>query len=241
VKWSALVKQLRNFVIFPLVLSASVVPVLAQDTSRPVSNQEKTSPAGQPPAATKGAEDSNEAYKHSAMVQKLGGMMGMSTDTAAIVFEIFNFAILAVLLGGFLIKTLPKTFRNRTSSIQKELVDARTATEEASTRLTGIEDRLSKLDGQIADMRLQAEKDAISEEQRIRAVAEEEKARILAAADLEISSASLSAQRSLQKYAAELAIDQAARKLIVTAETDRLLVQGFTRRLAGEDSTGGPN
>ncbi len=202
---------------------------------------EKASAAGQSEPANREAEDQNEALKHSPMVKKLGGMMGMSTDAAATIFEVANFAVLALALGWVSAKALPKIFRDRTSSIQKELVDARTATEEASIRLNSVEERLSKLDGQIAEMRAQAEKDAVAEEERMRASLEVEKGRILAAADQEIASASLAAQRSLQKYAAELAIEQAARKLVVSAETDRLLVQGFARRLAGDDSTGGQN
>jgi F-type H+-transporting ATPase subunit b len=202
---------------------------------------EQTAPETNSKAADKGAENENEAYRHSEMVQKLGKMLGMDVDTAATTFEVFNFAILAIAVGWFLAKTLPKTFRNRTSAIQKHLVDARTATEEASLRLNSVEERLAKLDGQIAEMRTQAEKDAAAEEQRMRAAVEDEKTRILAAAEQEIASAALLAQRQLQKYAAELAIEQAGRRLVVSAETDRLLVQGFARRLAGDDSNGGQN
>ena len=201
----------------------------------------KSTPEAQSAEANKGEEDQSEALKHSDMVQKLGHMMGMSTDAAATTFEVVNFAVLALAIGWFLAKTLPKTFRNRTSSIQKELVDARTATEEASARLNSVEERLAKLDGQIAEMKAQAEKDAIAEEQRMRAAVADEKVKILAAADQEIASASMMAQRTLQKYAAELAIEQAAKKLVVTAETDRLLVQNFARRLTGDDSSGGHN
>jgi F-type H+-transporting ATPase subunit b len=175
------------------------------------------------------------------MVQKLGKMMGMSTETAATSFEVANFAVLALLLGFALLKTMPKLLRDRSAAIQKHLVDARVATEEANARLSSVEDRLAKLDGQIAEMRAQAEKDAATEEQRMRAAVENEKTRILAAADQEIASASMMAQRTLQRYAAELAIEQAARKLVVTAETDRLLVQNFARRLTGNDSNGGQN
>jgi len=201
----------------------------------------KSTPEAQSAEANKGEEDQSEALKHSDMVQKLGHMMGMSTDAAATTFEVVNFAVLALAIGWFLVKTLPKTFRGRTSSIQKELVDARTATEEASARLNSVEERLAKLDGQIAEMKAQAEKDAIAEEQRMRAAVADEKVKILAAADQEIASASMMAQRTLQKYAAELAIEQAAKKLVVTAETDRLLVQNFARRLTGDDSSGGHN
>lgn len=193
------------------------------------------------PEANEAEKDEDEAYKHSAMVQKFGKMLGMDTATAATTFELLNFAVLALLIGGTLVKVLPKTFRDRSSSIQKDLTDARAATESASLRLNSVEERLSHLDAQIAGMKAQAEKDAAADETRMRATVEEEKKKILASADQEIASATLLAQRQLQQYAAELAIDQAARKLVVSAETDRLLVQGFARRLAGDELKGAQN
>lgn len=206
-----------------------------------VESASKSTPVSQAPEGKKEVADENDAYRHSAIVQKFGGMLGMGTETAATTFEVLNFAILALVVGGFLLKALPKTFRSRTETIQKDLVQARTATEEASARLNSVEERLSRLDGQIAEMRAQAERDSAGDEKRFRATVEDEKNKILASADQEIAAASLQAQRQLQQYAAELAIEQAARKLVVSAETDRLLVQGFVRRLGGDETKGGEN
>jgi F-type H+-transporting ATPase subunit b len=97
-----------------------------------------------------------------------------------------------------------------------------------------VEERLSKLDGEIAAMRSQAESDSARDEQRIQASVEDEKKKILAAAEAEIQAATAHARREIQAYAADLAIDQAARKLVVTAETDRLLVESFAHRLMSE-------
>ena len=166
-------------------------------------------------------------------------MLGMNPAQAATAFTLFNFVLLAIAVGYMLLKMLPKTFRNRNTFIQKQLVDARTATEEATSRLNAVEERLSKLDSQIDDMRKHAEADAARDEQRIKASVEEEKVKIIAAAEAEIQSATTLAQRQIQQYAAELAIDQAARKLIVTAETDRLLVESFAHRLGSDN--GGQN
>jgi F-type H+-transporting ATPase subunit b len=185
--------------------------------------------------------DENDAYLHSASVKWIGSKLGMTTEQAATAFQIANFAVLALAVLWGLAKVMPKVLRDRNSAIQKHLVDARTATEEASSRLSSVEARLSKLDDQIAVMRAQAEKDSAADEQRIKASVEEEKKKILAAAEQEISAATALAQRQIQQYAAELAIEQAARKLVVTAETDRLLVQSFARRLAGDDSKEGHN
>jgi F-type H+-transporting ATPase subunit b len=136
---------------------------------------------------------------------------------------------------------VPKMLRGRNAAIQKDLVDARTATEEARARLSGVEERLAKLDGEIAAMRTHAEEDSVTEEQRIKATVEEEKKKILASAEQEIAAATMHAQKQLQQHAAELAIEQAARKLVVSAETDRLLVQGFAQRLTGDESKKGQN
>jgi F-type H+-transporting ATPase subunit b len=198
-------------------------------------------PEAQSPEKNEQEKDENEAYRHSPTVRALGAKLGMNPDQAATAFTVANFVVLALLVGWFLLKTLPKTFRDRNTAIQKHLVDARTATEEASIRLNSVEARLGKLDEQIAAMRAQAEKDAAADELRIKASVEEEKQKILSAAEQEIVAATANAQRQIQQYAAELAIGQAAKKLVVSAETDRLLVQQFARRLTGDDPKEGQN
>jgi F-type H+-transporting ATPase subunit b len=200
---------------------------------------EQSTPEAQVPEKKAEAQDENEAYRHSATVTKLGAMLGMQPETAATAFTLFNLAVLLGAVGFFLMKALPKAFRDRSTAIQKHLVDARTATEEATARLNSVEARLSKLDEQIAGMRTQAEADSARDEQRIKANIEEEKVKILAAAEQEIATATTQAQRQIQQYAAELAIEHAARKLIVSAETDRLLVESFAHRLGGDK--GGQN
>ena len=200
-----------------------------------------STPEAQSPEKKKEVEDENEAYLHSPSVKALGGKLGLNPEQAATVFQVANFLVLAVIIGWFLLKTLPKTFLTRSAGIQKELVDARIATEAASTRLNSVESRLDKLDEQIAGMRAQAENDSVLDEQRIKATVEEETQKILAAADAEITAATTAARRQIQQFAAELAIEQAAQKLVVSAETDRLLVQNFARRLTGDDSKEGHN
>jgi F-type H+-transporting ATPase subunit b len=205
----------------------------------PASAGEDTAPDYASPDKKEQVKDENEEYLHSPMVQKLGAMLGLKPAQAATAFTVFNFALMAIAVGYLVLKLLPKTFRNRNTAIQKQLVDARSATEEAAARLNSVEERLSKLDSQIAAMRTQAEEDAKRDEQRIKASVEDEKVKIIAAAEAEIQSATTLAQRAIQQYAAELAIDQAARKLIVTAETDRLLVESFAHRLGSDN--GGQN
>lgn len=199
---------------------------------------ERSAPEAQSGEKKEEVKDENAEYRNSPTVQKLGKMLGMSTENAATAFTLFNFVVLCALVGMFLVKALPKAFRKRTTDIQKKLVDARTATEEANARLNTVEARLGKLDADIAAMRTQAEATAKRDEQRIREGIEEEKGKILAAADAEIQAATALARRQLGQYAAELAVEQAARKLVVTAETDRLLVKSFAERLGSRNGDG---
>jgi len=226
---------LRTLAVAAFLIAPATVRVHAQQTQPTVTaSDNRSTPEAQSPEKNKQEEDENDAFRHSDSVRYIGAKLGMNPEQAATAFSVLNFLVLAVLVGWFLMKTLPKTFRKRTSSIQKDLVEARTATEEANARLSSVEARLSKLDEQIAAMRAQSEKDIANEEQRIKASVEDEKQRILSAAEQEISAATAQAQRQLKQYAADLAIDHAARKLTVSAETDRLLVQDFARRLGAE-------
>jgi F-type H+-transporting ATPase subunit b len=235
-------KRLLPGLVMVGILCAPVFHAKAQEpTPTNAGGGRLSSPEARSPEKNKQEVDQNDQYLHSATVRKLGAMIGLNAEQAATAFTVANFVVLAAFVGWFLAKTLPKTFRNRNSAIQKELVDARTATEEASARLSSVEERLSKLNDQIAAMRAQAEKDSALDEQRIKASVEEDKLKILAAAEQEIAAATALAQRQIQQYAAELAIDQATRKLVVTAETDRLLVQSFARRLMGDESKEGHN
>jgi len=244
------VNSIKNKV--PRLLQAAVL-VAALLTAAPVLHAEPQAAAPAAASATEGTqhhhdvmqrEESGEEiniYRHSPMVAKIGQAFGMSAESTARLFETINFIILASVILWFVFKSVPKLFRNRASAIQQHLADARTATEDAGLRLAGVEQRLARLDGEIAAIRAQAEQITAQDESRIKASVEEEKNKIIAAAEQEISTATATAQREIRKYAAELAIDQAARRVAINAETDRLLVQSFAGRLIGDEGKGGQN
>lgn len=236
------VSMKRIYIAFALALMVGLaLPAGLRAWERPVLAQAAgvaSTPEAQSPAKDEQERDENEAYRKSPMVEKLGAMIGMNKDQAATAFEVFNFALLAIALGYGLAKFLPKAIRDRNTAIQKHLVDARSATEEARIRLSGVEERLAKLDSEIASMRAQAEQETAKEEQRFKAALQDETKKILASAEQEIAAATLHARKLLQQQAAELAIEQAARKLVVTAETDRLLVQHFAQQLADNAKKG---
>ena len=216
---------------------------LAQATAGVAQTTGSTSASdAQPPEKNNQQEQNeNDQYLKSPSVVWLAKKLGISTDLASTLSELGNFVLLALGVAWLVVKFLPKAIRDRNTTIQKSLVDARTATEEARERLSGVEERLGKLDGEIAAMRVLAEQDSAKAAQRIKATVEDEKVRILAAAEQEITVATSHAQKQLQQYAAGLAIEHAAHKLVVSAETDRLLVQGFAERLTGDDPKKGQN
>jgi len=185
------------------------------------------------------AEDENAQFRHSASVQMVAKLTGLSLDNAYWLCTVLNFAIVAGVVLYFSKKNLPGVFRNRTASIQKAMQEARQASEDANRRLGEIEARLSRLDAEIAVMRATAEKDAAAEEARIKAAAEEDARKIVESAEQEIAAAAKLARRELTNYAANLAVSLAAKQIKVDAATDQALVQGFARELSPKSGSGG--
>ena len=183
-------------------------------------------------------EDEQAQFKHSAAVQLVAKLTGLSLDHAYWLCVLLNFAVIAGAIAYFSKKNLPGVFRSRTASIQKAMQEARQASAEANRRLAEIESRLSRLDAEIGGMREAAEKEAAAEEARIKAAAIEDARKIVESAEQEITAAAKSARRDLTAYAANLAVSLAAKQIKVDAVTDQALVRGFAKQLdpkAGKD------
>lgn len=222
-------------------LALCIAPVHAQSTPASQADPVAAAPEAKKDVneATKEAsgESENDAMRHSSTVQAMAKMLHMQPEQAAKTFEFVNFAILAIAILWALGRALPKTFKSRTSGIEKNLVEARTATESANIRLAQVEERLSRLDTEIAAIRSQSEDDAKHDEARIKAAAEEDKQKVVAAAEQEIAAATAQAQREIRRFAAEMVIEQATQRLQITADLDRQLIEEF----AGKLTPGGQN
>jgi F-type H+-transporting ATPase subunit b len=173
-----------------------------------------------------------EEFRHSAAVQAIARYGHMDTETAAKIFEDLNSGILILVILVFLLKVLPKAFRKRSETLEKQLVEARKAGEEASRRLSDVEARLANLDSEIEEIRRQTERESVEDEKRIHALLEAESERIVAAAEQEIHAAQESAQRELKRFAADLAIDRATQSIRLSPEADRLLIDGTGKDLS---------
>lgn len=233
-----------------LLSAGCPVRAYAQSAAAPVAAAQNADAAQQSVAAQSQAEQKSDAdsaenevnvYRHSPMVQSLAHLFGQKVETTARIFEFLNFLILAVAVLWFLVRALPKALRGRAERIQKNLQEARRATEDASRRLQEVEQRLSRLDEEITAMRAQAESQTAADEVRIHAAMEQEKQRLIRAAEQEVQSASISEQRKIQALAAGWIYESAQRHLLLDADADRALVQSFVAELDGKASGKGAN
>ena len=165
-----------------------------------------------------------EQYRHSSVVRAIAHFAHIKTETAAEIFEDLNSGVLILAM-------LPKLFRSRSETLEKELVSARQATEDANRTLAEVEARLLRLDSEIDGIRRQVEQESVEDEKRIHAALEAERERIIASAEQEITATQAAAQRDLKKFAANLAIDNAMRRIQLSNDTDRALVREFGKSL----------
>lgn len=194
-----------------------------------------------PPHAEKvDAPESNkelEAFRHSPAVQKLAREMGLDTEFTAKLFEDLNSAIMIGAILWLVFLFIPRMYRKRSEVLDKQILDATLATTRSRERLAVVEERLSKLDVEIAEIREQSERDSLEDEKRIRESLEAEKQRLMESVEQEIASAGATARRDLKTYAASLAIERAMAEIRLTEDDDRALIRGFGQDL----KSGGKN
>jgi F-type H+-transporting ATPase subunit b len=171
---------------------------------------------------------------HSPIVSWIGRVIKIGPEGAYWLSLIINFGILVAFFWFLLKGKIPQMFRDRTAAIQKGIKEAEAARTDASRRLSEIENRLTKLDSEVAEIRAGAEKELAAEEARIRQAAEDDKRKVVEAAEAEIAAIARNARRDLKSYAAALAVDLASRKIHVDEPTDKVLVRDFVEQL-GKD------
>jgi F-type H+-transporting ATPase subunit b len=194
--------------------------------------------SGQPESANQD-QDNPDQFRHSPMVAAAARVFHLSVDATARIFEIINFAIIALAVGIPLFRFLPKFLRERAEKIRTDIDSARKMTEDANSRLSAIEAKLSGIGEEIAKFRAEVEHDSQQDEARIKAALADESARIVAAAEQEIGVAAAQARRGLRHFAAELAIEQAGKQLVLTPEIDSALIAEFVSDVSGKGATRG--
>ncbi len=100
-------------------------------------------------------------------------------------------------------------FARRRQEIQREILEARQAREDAERRLAEIEARMNNLDVELEKLRQQADQEAAAERERILEQARRDAEKIRASAGREIEGIGRTVRKQLREYAAELAVELA--------------------------------
>jgi F-type H+-transporting ATPase subunit b len=161
------------------------------------------------------------------LVKASAKVLHLSVETTAIIYEFINFAILALVIGIPLFRWLPKYLRQRAGKVCTDIESARKVTEDANSRLSAVEAKLSSIGEEIEKFKSEVEREMGQDEARIKSALAEESARMVVAAEQEIAMAAAQAKRGLRNFAADLAVGQAAKQMDLTPETDRALIAEF--------------
>jgi len=143
---------------------------------------------------------------------------------------------LTILFGGLaylLREPARKFFAERREGIQKEIREAKQAQLEAEEKLEAIKSRIENLDDDLKAIRVESEKEAEFERQRILEQADLEAERIVGRARLEIAGLTRTARNDLKEYAARLSVEIAEKQIRkdVDARVDRELMNRFLGNL----------
>lgn len=223
-----------------LAFGITVLPCMAaaQESADPAAHSatasqthEGTGAAHAEGGKAEGEEDHSQ-YLMAPVVHTFARVLHLPVETASLLFQIINAAIIILAIAIPIGKRMPKLLRKRSQKVRDDLESARKVTQDAHTRLSAVEAKMASLDQEIAKFRSEVEQQIALDEQRSKAAFEEESARIVASAEQEISVAAAQARRGLRHFAADLAVEQAAKQLVLTPETDRALIAEFVRETA---------
>ncbi len=125
-------------------------------------------------------------------------------------FELWKFINLAVFVAAlvFILKkaNLSEAFRTRREGIKRELVRAQQERDAAVAKLKEVEERLARLDAEVATVKEQSRREAEDERERIAQATETEIAKLSEQAQREIINVAKTAKHELRRYTAEQSV-----------------------------------
>lgn len=158
---------------------------------------------------------------------------GVSHQSANELFKWINFAIVAGAILWLFGKVLPPKFRANAEKIGSAISKATATKAEADRQLREAETKLGRLQQEVAELRVIAQKEGLAEAERIRAMAVSDSEKIRMAAEAEIEAAERTARQELKALAARLAVDGAESLLAkqLTPQIQESLVSSFVKQL----------
>jgi F-type H+-transporting ATPase subunit b len=160
---------------------------------------------------------------------------GGTQERANDIFKWINFALVAVGLFWLFGKVLPSKFRASADAISFAITKATAAKAEADRHLREAEEKLARLEQEVAELRATAQREGVAEAERIRSAAQNDAQRVELAAKVEIEATERAARLELKAIAANLAVDGAESLLAkqLTPQVQEALVSAFVKGLAG--------
>jgi F-type H+-transporting ATPase subunit b len=158
-----------------------------------------------------------------------------ATERANEIFKWINFAIVAGLIAWVFLKLTPPFFRKNAETISSAITKATAAKAEADRQLRDAEDKLARLEQEVAQLRATAQREMAVEAERLRAITQSDIQKIGLAAKAEIEAAERAARLELKVVAANLAVDGAESLLAkqLTPQAQESLVAAFVKNLEG--------
>jgi len=155
-------------------------------------------------------------------------------------FELWKFINLAIFIPvfiWFLNRFLGARgfLRGRKDQIRRDLVQAQQERDAAVAKLKEVEERLARLDTEVAEIRERSKREAAEERERIARSTETEMAKLGEQAQREIESAGKTAKHELRRYTAEQSV-RLAEEMIrreMKPEDDARLIDRNIRELGG--------
>ena len=153
-------------------------------------------------------------------------------------FEVWRWVNLLIFVGLFIYilrRPVSEAMRTRREGIRRDLMRAQEERNAALAKLEEVEQRLAKLDAEVASVREQSMREAAEERERIARATEEETRKLREQAQREIESAGKAARQELREFAAEQSV-QLAEEMIrrdIKPEDDARLVGLRIEELGG--------
>jgi F-type H+-transporting ATPase subunit b len=154
-------------------------------------------------------------------------------------WQLANLALFLGVLLYFVARPMAAMFRQRQLDVEKRLAEAKALREEAAQLGAQVKERMSRLDGEIAEIRARGHADGETEQAALAERADREVERVRKEAEQEISRRLVSAKAELRKTAADLTAGVAHEMLAaqITDDDRRRLLDESVARLASEKRT----
>lgn len=161
-------------------------------------------------------------------ISVLPGIFLAGAGTSMVVSKAVNLVIFLGLLYFLLRKPAREFFATRLAEVRATLQQAAKEKEAATAKMAELDARLSRLDAELAEIKSQAQREAVAERERLQAEAQRDAEKIRATSHREIESAKQIAMSDLREFAATKAVDlaeQMIRRELKPEDDARLLAR----------------